>query len=376
MGRDGDAGPRPGGVEAPDLTDTAPQPAVTAVGRTPEPPAAPARRSALVAVGAATAAVLVLTGVGVLALSRAAGSPTASVSTASGSADVAAGLTPAASSAADATSTDVAAMLPASQPALVLGDSLGLDVYPWLADALPDRYVSYAAEVGRSTPGTAKALAALASVPPVVIVSSGTNDGAAAVVEQSARQILDQLGPQRCVVWVDVVRPATFGDSQEAVNAAIGRATAGRPNVRILRWSEMVAAHPEWMGRDGIHPDDTGARARAEAMAAAAAACSPIDPSAPRAPRQVLPASIFRGPISTDYRSPGPSARPSRSSSPTASTARPTTSGQAVTASPSPSTTSPSSTGSGSSGASTTPSATTPSTSTPSSAATTATGTT
>jgi hypothetical protein len=359
MGRDGDAGPRPDDVEGQDLTDTAPQPAV---GRTPEPPAAPTRHSTLVAVAGATAAVLVLTAVGVLALSRAAGSPTASASTASGSAGVAAGLTPAASSAPDATNTDAAPMLPASQPTLVLGDSLGLDVYPWLADALSDRYVSYAAEVGRSTPGTAKALAALPTVPPVVIVSSGTNDGAAAVVEQSARQILDQLGPRRCVVWVDVVRPATFGDTQEAVNAAIGRATAGRPNVRILRWSEMVAAHPEWMGRDGIHPDDTGARARAQAMAAAAAACSPIDPSAPRAPRQVLPASIFRGPISTQYRSPGSSAQPSRSSSPTTSTARPTASGQGGTASASPSTTPTSATPTASSGSSSpasTPSATT-----------------
>ncbi len=210
-------------------------------------------------------------------------------------------LTPAATGAADATAIGVAAMLPPSKPTLVLGDSLGLVVYPWLADQLPDRYVSYESEVGRSTPDTAKKLATLSSIPPVVIVSSGTNDGYAAVVEESARKILDKLGRERCVVWVDVVRPDAIGDSAGALNAAIDRATAGRSNVRVLRWSEMVAAHPEWMAGDGIHPNEEGAKARSEAFAAAAAACSPLDPTAPRAKQQVLPQSIFWGPISGQY---------------------------------------------------------------------------
>jgi hypothetical protein len=210
-------------------------------------------------------------------------------------------LTPAATGAADATATGVAAMLPPSKPTLVLGDSLGLVVYPWLADQLPDRYVSYESEVGRSTPDTAKKLATLTTIPPVVIVSSGTNDGYAAVVEESARKILDELGPERCVVWVDVVRPDAIGDSAGALNAAIDRATAGHSNVRVLRWSEMVAAHPEWMSGDGIHPNEEGAKARSEAFAAAAAACSPVDPTAPRAKQQVLPQSIFWGPISGQY---------------------------------------------------------------------------
>ena len=67
-------------------------------------------------------------------------------------------------------------------------------------DLLPDRYVSYAAEVGRSTANTARALKKLASVPPVVLVSSGTNDGTAAELTAGATDILDALGAQRCVV--------------------------------------------------------------------------------------------------------------------------------------------------------------------------------
>jgi hypothetical protein len=236
-------------------------------------------------------------------------------------------VTPAATGVPDATATGLTAMLPAAQPTLVLGDSLGLVVYPWLADELPDRYVSYESEVGRDTPGTVKKLAGLGSIPPVVIVSSGTNDGYAAVVEESARTMLARLGTQRCVVWVDVVRPDGIGDTAGALNSAIDRAVAGRSNVRVLRWSAMVAAHPEWMSGDGIHPNETGARARSAAFAAAAQACSPSDPTAPRAKRQVLPQSVFWGPISGQYTAPGNgtgagstpstsrSASPSRSSS-------------------------------------------------------------
>jgi hypothetical protein len=189
-------------------------------------------------------------------------------------------------------------LLDAAAPTLVLGDSLGLTVYPWLADLLPDRYVSYEAEVGRSTPGSEAALEDLGEAPDLVIVSSGTNDASASDVESSARDILDGLGPDRCVVWVDVVRPDGIGDTDEEINAAIDRAVAGRDNVRVLRWSTMIEEHPEWMSADGIHPNRDGAEARAQAFADAALACSPADPDAPLADRQYLPASAFVGAIS------------------------------------------------------------------------------
>ncbi|MFN8169023.1 MAG: hypothetical protein U0S36_09595 [Candidatus Nanopelagicales bacterium] len=258
--------------------------------------------------------------------------------------------------------------LAAARPTLVLGDSLGLTVYPWLADLLPDRYVSYEAEVGRSTANTLRALEDLTRVPKVVIVSSGTNDQYASDVKAGATRILDALGPNRCVVWVDVVRPDRVGDPQDEVNAAIDAAVAGRTNVRVLRWSEMVAAHPEWLSSDGIHPGQEGAEARAKAFADAALACSPLDPSAPKADRQVLPQSVFNGPISgtggsgsggsgtgssgsgsgssgsSSTRSPSPSAtkkpKPSATPKPTAST-KPTPTKTSDPPAPPPATTPP-----------------------------------
>ena len=280
------------------------------------------RRRVVLAVAAVTAGVLVLGTAGAVALRGAAGPAAASPTASSVTSSPAVGLTPAASEPANATDSAVPPLLAPAQDTLVLGDSLGLVVYPWLADLLPDRFVSYQAEVGRSTPATEKKLDAVGGVPPIVIISSGTNDPVANVFEESARRILDSLGPRRCVIWADVVRPDRIGDSQTAMNAALDRATSGRGNVRILRWSELVVAHPEWMSGDGIHPNEAGSQGRAEAFAQAAQGCSALDPAAPRARRQVLPQSAFWGPVSGQYRAPSgtrSSASATRSPSPSTS---------------------------------------------------------
>lgn len=188
-------------------------------------------------------------------------------------------------------------MLTAGADTLVLGDSLGLTVYPYLADLVPDRYVSYEAEVGRTTAGTAAALRSMGSIPDMVVLSSGTNDPSGDVLEADATEILDILGPDRCVVWVDVARPDSQYSPASELNAALDRIAAARDNVRVLQWTELVATHPGWMGGDGIHPTREGSIGRANAFAAASNACSPFDPNASRADKQYLPLSAFYGPI-------------------------------------------------------------------------------
>jgi hypothetical protein len=307
---------------------------------TPAHHAAPAagRRRGVLAVAGVTVSVLVLGTVGAVALSQAgpdpaaAGTPSASTPAPSG-----VGLTPGAAEPADATDTATPPPLPPSEDTLILGDSLGLTVYPWLADLLPDRYVSYQAEVGRSTPSTRKKLESLTAVPKLVIVSSGTNDSVANVLEESARAILDDLGPSRCVVWVDLVRPDSVGDPQTMMNAALDRAVSGRSNVRLLRWTALVAAHPDWMSGDGIHPNQVGSEERAKAFADAARACSALDPAAPRAKRQYLPQSAFLGPVSGQYRPPSSGSTRSGTTSRTPSSpAASSSSASASTTAPAP----------------------------------------
>ena len=50
-------------------------------------------------------------------------------------------------------------------------------------------------------------------------------------LEVEARRILEIAGPDRCVVWADVVRPDSFGDGMAAANDALARAWNGHPNV-------------------------------------------------------------------------------------------------------------------------------------------------
>jgi hypothetical protein len=317
----------------------APGPAVSPPGHHVAAPPAAGRRRGLAAVAGVAAGVLVLGTVGAVALSRAGSDPAAAgTPTGSPSAPAGVGLTPGAAEPADATDTATPPPLPPSADTLILGDSLGLTVYPWLADLLPDRYVSYQAEVGRSTPATGKKLGSISGVPQLVIVSSGTNDPVANVLEESARTILDDLGPSRCVVWVDVVRPDTVGDSQTMMNAALDRAVSGRSNVRLLHWTALVAAHPEWMSGDGIHPNEAGSQGRAQAFADAAKGCSALDPAAPRAKRQYLPQSAFWGPVSGQYR---PPTSGSTHSSTTSRTPTPSTSASASASTSSSSSTPP-----------------------------------
>ena len=189
--------------------------------------------------------------------------------------------------------------LDASEPTLVLGDSLALDVYPYLANLLPDRYVSYVAKVGRSTEQIAAALAGQADIPNAVIVSAGTNDWSAADFTTSAENIMNMIGPHRCVVWMDIARPQRNDPSlglQEpasSINTALDVLATEHTNIHVVRWSDMAASHPEWFGVDGIHPNDDGIKARAQAMADAAKACSALNPSAPVASQESLPPDIF-----------------------------------------------------------------------------------
>ena len=189
--------------------------------------------------------------------------------------------------------------LGSAEPTLVLGDSLALDVYPYLANLLPDRYVSYVAKVGRSTEQIAAALAGQADIPNVVIVSAGTNDWSAADFTTSAENIMNMIGPHRCVVWMDTARPQRndpnlgLQEPASSINTALDALATEHTNIHVVRWSDMAASHPEWFGVDGIHPNDDGIKARAQAMADAAKACSALNPSAPVAPQESLPPDIF-----------------------------------------------------------------------------------
>jgi lysophospholipase L1-like esterase len=168
---------------------------------------------------------------------------------------------------------------------LVIGDSLALDLDPGLAAALPDRSVRVVAQVGRSTESILGALrnyARLAPLPPVLVVSAGTNDGAQAM-DRFRSQVADVLtvaGPRRCVLWTTVYRRADVRSDDQAFNAVLAQAAQRSATLRLVDWVGVVNAHPDWLISDGVHPDTRGLQARVELVTAAVRACSPALPGA------------------------------------------------------------------------------------------------
>jgi lysophospholipase L1-like esterase len=112
---------------------------------------------------------------------------------------------------------------------------------------------------------------ARASLPPVVVVSAGTNDDPR-IVSTFARAIstiVKAAGAGRCVVWPTIARPSAVGASYHGFNRALARAASRHRNLVLVDWVGMVRRHPTWVSGDGVHVSVAGYRARAGAIAEA-----------------------------------------------------------------------------------------------------------
>ena len=161
-------------------------------------------------------------------------------------------------------------------PVLVVGDSLGVGTEPFLPWLLRGRQVWQQVTVSRSTSnGLALLRERARSLPPIIVVSLGTNDGPApAPFRALVERVLATAGPRRCVVWPTIVRPGRIGGySWSALNQVLARAAARHPNLRLVHWATLANAHPSWLAPDGVHTTVRGYRARAAAIAAAVRTC-------------------------------------------------------------------------------------------------------
>jgi len=183
------------------------------------------------------------------------------------------------------TSTVAGPLVAPGSNVLVIGDSLALDLDPGLAAALPDRSVRVVAQVGRSTASILGALrnyARLAALPPVLVLSAGTNDSSQAMdtFRSQVDDVLAIAGSQRCVLWTTVYRRADVRSDDQAFNAVLVEAAHRSLTLRLVDWVGVVNAHPDWLISDGVHPDTRGLQARVELVADAVRACSPALPGA------------------------------------------------------------------------------------------------
>jgi hypothetical protein len=154
----------------------------------------------------------------------------------------------------------------------VNGDSLAVGTRPYLPRALPDWPVRQSASISRQAGDGAAVLRAQGpNLARVLVISLGTNGsaGATAYFRDAVRAVMHVAGPERCVVWANIVRPGAY----ERLNAILARENRNRRNLLVFDWVRMARAHPEWFGSDGVHPTATGYRARARGIAEQVRAC-------------------------------------------------------------------------------------------------------
>jgi lysophospholipase L1-like esterase len=155
----------------------------------------------------------------------------------------------------------------ASARVLVVGDSLAVGLKPSLGDLLGES-IAWDAKSGRTTPQGLVALRSALKIvkPKTVIVSLGTNDGPdPARFASRIDRALAAIGPDVCVVWSDIYRPARKGP-YAALNGVLDQEAARVSRLHLVRWDSAVARRAVTLP-DGLHPDDAGFAYRAKLIA-------------------------------------------------------------------------------------------------------------
>ena len=152
---------------------------------------------------------------------------------------------------------------PVAGPVTAVGDSIMLDIQPYLTADVPgvsvDGLVSRQFDAGIDVVQADRAAGTLGNVLVVELGTNGTvTPGDVAAMMQAAS------GVTRVVfVNVCVPRPWEAGD-----NAVLAAAVAQYPGVAVLAdWYTLASSHPEWFDADQVHLEPAGAAALAALIA-------------------------------------------------------------------------------------------------------------
>lgn len=162
----------------------------------------------------------------------------------------------------------------------LLGDSLNVGLEPYLAEELDGWALDSENREGRRTQeGLAELDSLDQPLPPVLVVSLGTNDfdGDPEVFGRQVERLLDRIGPDRCVVWSTLW---LSGGPLAAHNDVLREIARSRPALVLDDWAALVASRPELLAFDGVHGSPAGYAERAERIAGLVERCSPRDAGA------------------------------------------------------------------------------------------------
>lgn len=176
---------------------------------------------------------------------------------------------------------------------LVLGDSLTYGTaYPGFGNVKPQlvalgtfddvridgvhaRNISGPARTSRNGVKTYKKMISEGLRPSAVIVALGSNDlqqsAKPAFHEAQIRELLAVIGDIP-IVWINVLRTDTsyYPRRSAMFNRVLLRIAPEYPNLSVVDWASMLAAHPKWFAYDKLHLQPRGYKVRATVYVEAA----------------------------------------------------------------------------------------------------------
>lgn len=160
---------------------------------------------------------------------------------------------------------------PNLRDAACIGDSVMLGSAMAIRDVLPNCYID--AKVSRYVGAgldVARQMDSMGKLGRTVVIALGTNGPLDGQYENQTKALLEYLGPDRLIFWVNVYCPATSW--QNSNNRYIRKIADEHPNVTIVDWYSVASQHPEWLSGDRIHPNPEGTKVYARLIHDAIAA--------------------------------------------------------------------------------------------------------
>lgn len=150
----------------------------------------------------------------------------------------------------------------------VNGDSLAVGTMWFLPGLLPDWTINAQTKVGKSTSTGVSEMKSHFWNEDILFINLGTNDNPSQV-ETFWDNVHDVLAmvKDKPIIWSNIHRPPVDRKSYDDFNRFLHHTQRNHPNFHVYYWHRAARRHPEWFGADGIHPNVTGYRARAHAIA-------------------------------------------------------------------------------------------------------------
>jgi hypothetical protein len=164
-----------------------------------------------------------------------------------------------------ATATTAAAGVPELRVS-VLGDSVLLGARDALLTELAGWQLDVDTRQDLSLLGGISRLSELAGTSDVVVLDLGYNDTSApGVFGPRVDQAMAALASVPHVIWLN---QREFQPGRADMNATLVAAASQHPNLEVVDWNAVTAAHPEYLAPDGIHLGPEGQQAMADLVSA------------------------------------------------------------------------------------------------------------